>query len=385
MFINRYQLVNNKIRNSTIIIATALILISCRTLYYNIPDISDYKIFPYRIIKNSPDSIFYFAKSDDLSNLGERIYTYYTPLLPNPVTINDYAERSKSAVLIIIRNDTIIYEKYGKEYQESSIFNVFSVTKAFITTLVGFAIDDGLIKSVDQKITEFIPEFSGVNGFDEITVRHLLLHSSGIRVSNAKFNSFSDQARYYYSRNLKKLALKAKLNGRPGKETHYSSVDPQLLAMILERATGTTLSYYLQEKIWQSIGMQYEATWSLDNKGKNSIEKGFSCLNCTAIDLAKLGRLYLHNGIWENKQLLSSDFISEAIKRDSTDDNNFNFQYSFGLGPKLYGSYYSKGLYGQLIYIYPKKNILIIRVGEADLKYNPQLINHIMLQIIDQI
>ena len=375
----------NTIKNIIVIIAVYLTAISCRVLYYNIPDISDYKIFPYRIIKNSPDSIFYFTKSDNLTSLGEIVYTSYEPLLPDAVTLNDYVEESKTAALIIIRNDTIIYEKYEKKYQESSIFNVFSVTKGFITTLVGIAIDEGFIKSVDQSITEFIPEFSGIEGFNEIKIRHLLLHTSGIKFSDSKPNPFSDNARYYYTRNLRKLALKAELYGKPGKEIHYSSVNFQLLAMILERATGTSLSSYLQEKIWQRIGMQYEAIWSLDNKGKNSIEKGFSCLNCTAIDLAKLGRLYLHNGVWGNRQILSPGFIVESTKRDSTDGSYWNFQYSFGLGPKLYGSYYSKGLYGQLIYIYPKKNILIVRIGETDRKYNPQFINQLALQIIDQI
>jgi len=153
--------VRNTIKNIIVIIAVYLTAISCRVLYYNIPDISDYKIFPYRIIKNSPDSIFYFTKSDNLTSLGEIVYTSYEPLLPDAVTLNDYVEESKTAALIIIRNDTIIYEKYEKKYQESSIFNVFSVTKGFITTLVGIAIDEGFIKSVDQSITEFIPEFSG--------------------------------------------------------------------------------------------------------------------------------------------------------------------------------------------------------------------------------
>lgn len=376
---------HNQLKHIIIILAIVAVASSCRTLIYNIPNLSDYKIFPYRVIKNSPESIFYFSKSDTLNNLGKVIFTNYNTLLPDVVTLNDYIEGSKTAAFIIIRNDTIIYEKYNKKYQKNSIFNTFSVTKVFITTLVGIAIDEGLIRSVDQAITEYIPELIEIEGFSEITVRHLLIHTSGIKFSDSRFNPFSDNARYYYGRNLRKLVHKAELYESPGVETHYSSVNVQLLALILERATGTTLSSYLQENIWQRIGMQYEATWSLDNKRKKSIEKGFSCLNCTAIDLAKLGRLYLNNGVWGNKQILSQSFIYEATKRDTTDGSCWNFQYNFKLGPKQYDSYYSMGLYGQLIYIYPKKNIIIVRVGEADLKYNSQFINHIVLQIIDQI
>ena len=376
---------NNQLKLITILLIIAGIITSCRTLIYNTPDLSDHIIFPWRVIKNTPESVFYFPKSDSSHNLGKEIFTSYSSLLPNDVPLDEYVEGSKTAALIIIRNDTILYEKYNKEYQESSIFNTFSVTKVFITTLVGIAINEGLINNVDQPITEYIPELLEKEGFSEITIRHLLDHTSGIEFSDARFNPFSDNARYYYTRNLRKLVLKADLYVSPGVETHYSSTNVQLLALILERATGTTLSSYLQEKIWKRIGMQYEATWSLDNKSENSFEKGFSCLNCRAIDLAKLGRLYLNNGVYDNEQILPRSFINEATKRGTNDGSCLDFHYNFRLGPKQYGSYYARGLYGQLIYIYPKEKIIIVRVGEKDLKYNPQFIDHVVLEIIDQI
>jgi CubicO group peptidase (beta-lactamase class C family) len=377
--------VQNHLKHIAILLAIAALVSSCRTLIYNIPDISDYKIFPFREIKNTPESIFYFSKPDTLNNIGKVILTEYNELLPNVKTLDEYLEGSKTAAFIIIRNDTILYSRYDRKYQENSIFNIFSVTKAFITTLVGIAIDEGVIKNVDQSITDYIPELCEKEGFSEITIRHLLLHTSGIRFSDSNYSPFSDNARYYYGNNLRKLVFKAELYQHPGKEVHYSSVNVQLLAMILERSTGTSISSYLQQKIWQRIGMQYNATWSLDNKRKNSIEKGFSCLNCTAIDLAKLGRLYLNKGVWDNKQILSQGFIQEATKRDTVNGSGWDFRYNFRLGPKQYESYYSRGLYGQLLYVYPKKNIIIVRIGEVDHKYNPQFINDITMQIIDQI
>ena len=320
-----------------------------------------------------------------INKIGNVILTNNHTLLPNAVSLDDYIMESKTAAFIIIRNDTIIYEKYTKDYQENSIFNTFSVTKVFITTLIGIAIDEGIIKSVDQVVTDYLPEFSEIEGFNQIPIRQLLLHTSGIKFSNARYGLFSDNAKYYYGHNLRKLVLKSELDEIPGTVTNYGSASVQLLALIIERASGKTLSSYLQEKIWQRIGMQYNATWSLDNKRENSMEKGFSCLNCTAIDLAKLGRLYLNGGVWEDQQILSQTFIDEAIKRDTTDGSSWNFQYNFRLGPEQYGSYFSRGLFGQLIYIYPKKNMIIIRIGETDLKYNPQFINHNVIQIIDQL
>ena len=369
-----------------IIIMLALVVSasSCRIIY-NVPDITDCDIFPYRVIKHAPDSVFHFSKSDGVNNLGNTIYAHNNLFLPDVVTLDEHIERSKTAVFIIIRNDSIIYEKYNKAYRENSIFNTFSVTKVFITTLIGIAIEEGLINSVDQAVTDYIPELLNVDGFSEITIRHLLLHTSGIKFTDSRFNPLSDNANYYYGHNLRKMVLKSKTYIEPGIETHYSSANLQLLGMILERATKSTLSNYMQEKVWKRIGMKYDATWNTDNKRKSSMEKSFSCLNCSAIDLAKLGRLYLNKGVWNNQEILPKSFVNEATRRDTTSGSFWYFQYNFRFGPKQYESYYARGLFGQLIYIYPRENIIIVRVGEADLKYNPQLLDHNIVQIIDQI
>ncbi|MEN8230981.1 MAG: serine hydrolase [Bacteroidota bacterium] len=368
----------------SIVLAVIVCASSCRIIY-NVPDITDYKIFPYRVIEHTPESVFYFSKCDSSNKLGNKIYAHNTLFLPDVVTLDEYIGESKTAAFIIIRNDSILYEKYNKEYRENSIFNTFSVTKVFITTLIGIAIDEGLITSVDQAITDFIPEFLNVEGFSEITIRHLLLHTSGIKFSDSKFNPLSDNARYYYGRNLRKRVMKAKIYIEPGIETHYGSVNLQLLGVILERVTQSTISNYLQEKVWQRIGMQYDATWNTDNKRRHPMEKSFSCLNCSAIDLAKLGRLYLNNGVWNNQNILPQSFVNEATRRDTTAGSFWYFQYNFRFGPKQYESYYARGLFGQLIYIYPRENIIIVRVGEQDLNYNPQLLDHNVVQILDQI
>ncbi|MBL7111954.1 MAG: beta-lactamase family protein, partial [Bacteroidales bacterium] len=167
-------------------------------MIYNIPDISDYKIFPYRIIKHSPESIYYFERTEPSNESGKVILVNNHKFLPNVVTLDDYITESKTAAFLIIRNDTVLYEKYNKDYRENSIFNTFSVTKVFITTLIGIAIDEGIIKSVDQVVTEYIPELLEINGFDKITIRQLLLQTSGIKFSNSRNGPFSDNAKYYY-------------------------------------------------------------------------------------------------------------------------------------------------------------------------------------------
>jgi CubicO group peptidase (beta-lactamase class C family) len=347
--------------------------------------LSDHKIFPSNTINNNPEYIFYFQRPEKQDEIGNSIKFNSIKLGVIKVTLNEFISETKTAAFIIIRNDTVLYETYSKKYNENSLFNTFSVTKAFITTLVGLAIDEGKIQNVDQAITDYIPELSEKSGFNKISIKHLLNHTSGIEFNETRMNLFSDNSRYYYGRNLRKLVLSAKIKTNPGTEFHYSSVNTQLLGLVLERATGTTLSNYLEEKIWQRIGMQYDASWSLDRKRKEPFEKCFSCLNCRAIDMAKLGRLYLNKGIWNGDTILSQGFIHEATKRDTTDGGSWNFHYNFRLGPEQYGSFYTRGLYGQLIFIYPEKKIIIVRLGEAALKYNPYYFNDCLLQIIDQL
>jgi CubicO group peptidase (beta-lactamase class C family) len=368
-----------------VLLAFVFIMPSCRALRYNIPNLTDYEIFPYRTVNPDPESVFHFYRSDNTDYYGKRIKLNNNELLPDAICLDKYIDETKSVALLIIRNDTILFEQYEPAYNESSIFNIFSVTKMFITTLVGAAIKDGLIESVDQKVSDYIPELRNKEGFNEITIKHLLLHTTGIKFSDVKYNPISDNARYYYGRDLRKLLLKAKFYEQPGKEVHYSSVNTQLLGLVLERATGSTLSSYLQNSIWTKAGMQYPAIWSLDNKSENGFEKCFSCLNCTATDMATLGRLYLNNGKYMDNQILTEDFIREATCRDTTEGSCWNFQYNLRFGPKEYGSYFSRGIYGQLIYIYPRKNIIIVHLAEKDLKYNPQLLENNILQIIDQL
>ncbi|MFC2129600.1 serine hydrolase domain-containing protein [Bacteroidota bacterium] len=383
--IHRFRNILHKFIPIPLLLALVLLPFSCRALYYNFPDITDHIHFPSRTIENSPDSIFYFTKADKESKLGNEIFASNHFMSPNVVNLDTYLEDTKSAAFVIIRNDSILYEKYNKEFSENTSFNIFSITKVFMTTLVGIAIDEGSIESIDQPMTEYLPEFSAKEGFDKITIRHLLLHTSGIKSSDSKYNSVSENAKYYYGRNLRKLVFEAELYEEPGTSTHYESVNTQLLGLVLEKATNTTLSEYLQEKIWQKIGMQYNATWNTDYERGNPIEKCFASLNCTAIDLAKLGRLYTNNGMWNNQRILSQQYIKDATSRDVTGGSSLNFQYNFRPGPMPNECYYALGLYGQLIVIYPVENLIIVRIGEADLNYNPPFIKQSMIQIIEQL
>lgn len=362
----------------------AIVLSSCSVIY-NVPNIDDHKIFPYREIHKNPDSTFLFHDTDSKYDYGKQVMASPNYILPRSVSLDTYLENSKTAAFLIIRNDSLIYQKYTGDYSESSLFNVFSVTKMFMSTLTGIALNEGLIQNMDQAITDFLPELSDREGFEHITIRHLLNHTSGLKYEPYEHGLFSDNARYYYTHKLRNKTLKSHTEKPPGTSTNYGSHNMQLLALVLEEASGRNLSDYLEEKLWKKTGMQYNATWSTDNNRQDAIEKAFSNFNCRAIDLAKMGRLYLNHGNWQGEQIISKEFTELVTGRDTTGGSSRNFQYSFRLGPDAYGSYYTCGLFGQYLYIYPASNIIIVRIGEADRKYNPHFLKSNILEIIDQI
>lgn len=364
----------------------AVCLTSCkliRPLEYNIPKESNANLFPKRKIETG-DSIFHFVKKSDKYDLGKKIKVDDRALDPAEVGLDEMVKLHHTISFMIIRNDTILYEYYAPGYSDSNKVSSFSVAKSFVSTLIGIAIQEGKIKGVDQSITDFIPELKD-KGFSQITIQDLLKHTSGIHFSKQRYNPNSDNAQFYYTKNLRAKMLEATIDGPPGLHFNYQSENYQLLGLIIERATQQTLSNYLQEKLWKPLGMESDAFWNTDNQGDSAIEKAFCCLNATTRDFAKLGRLFLHKGNWNGKQILSTEWITEATRPDTTNGGKFNFQYNWLTGPKKYGSYYAAGLYGQYIYVYPEKNVIIVRFGKQDLEYNPTYWKSLFIQIIDEL
>ena len=371
-------------RNTIIIMS--FFLCGCniiKPIVYNIPKEKNALQFPSRIISKG-DSTFTFIPQKYDYRLGEKVVVDEKVVNPRGVNLNVFDKLHHTISFMIIRNDTVLYESYTGKYKENSPVSSFSVAKSFVSTLVGIALEEGKIKNVHQSITDFIPELKE-KGFTPINVQHLLKHTSGINFSQQLLNPNSDNAQLYYGKDLRKRMLAFHIKEQPGLHFDYQSENYQLLGLILERATGQTLSKYLQEKIWKKIGMENNAFWNVDNESENGIEKAFCCLNATTHDFAKLGRLYLQKGNWNGKQIVPRKWIEESIHPDTEAGGKLNFQYNWIAGPKKYGSYYAAGLYGQYIYIYPEKNIIIARFGEEDLAYNPTYWKSVFLQIIDQL
>ena len=342
------------------IVIISILLTSCkvgRFIVYNFADIKDYKKFPSRPLVSN-ETKFKF----DSTETGKYPKFLKVGKTQKSTLIEKILEDNKTVAFLIIKNDTIQYEKYFKGYSKESIIPSFSMAKSFTSILIGCAIDEGLIKSIDEPIVKFIPELQK-NGFDKVTIKHLLQMTSALKFSESYINPFGEAASFYYGRNLKHEISKLKLKGEPGQKFEYVSGNPQLLGLILERVLKTkTITQYFQEKIWTPLEMEYDGSWSIDRKN-NGIEKTFCCVNARARDFAKIGRLYLNKGKWNGKQIVSQKWVEESTKIDTTEGSDEGYQYQWWL-PSNNGDFMAEGILGQFVYVNPAENTVIVRMGK---------------------
>lgn len=343
------------------ILLTFTLLSGCylpKTLYYQFPDLDDYKHFRNRTLETSGPQPWPLAAA----------YGHYQI----PDSCSAMLKAIQTTAFVIICNDSIVYEQYWEDGGSETLSNSFSMSKTLVATLIGFAIQDGYIKSLEQPVYELIPGF-GKHGKDSIRIVDVLTMSSGIEWKEGYSGLFGPLTRAYYGRNLERMVMKLKKEISPGKTYRYQSISTQILALALEKATGKTLSEYATEKLWQPLGAEHPAQWSLDRR--NGDEKSYCCLHATARDFARLGLFWLHYGNWKGRQLLSEDYLRSCFTPCShlsdTRGNPVTF-YGYhcliteyeGLNVML-----AVGLGGQYIIAIPEKNVVIVRLGHRRTQY----------------
>jgi CubicO group peptidase (beta-lactamase class C family) len=273
----------------------------------------------------------------------------------------------KTVAFLVIRRDTILYERYFKGYDTTHVHPSFSMAKSVVSMLIGTAIADGFIRDVQQPITDFIPELKA-SGFEVVTIEHVLQMTSGIDFSESYVNPFGTVAKFYYGRQLTKYTLDLKLKRPPGAMWEYVSGDTQLLGLLLERALRAkgdqrTLTQYLSDRIWTPLGMEHASSWSIDHKG-DGIEKAFCCINAPARDFAKLGSLYLKKGSWRGQQLVPQAWVETSTKASTTNGGVGFYRYQWWL-PSSEGDFNAEGILGQFIYVDPSRDLVMVRLGGA--------------------
>lgn len=318
---------------------------------YSSAYIEDFKNFPSNKIQNDRHQKWNISSDFNKTKL--------------PDYINKLNKDLETVAFLVIVNDSILHEQYWHGYNEQSISNSFSMSKSWISTLIGIAIKEGYISSINQKVCDFLPEFSNGNNC-KITIKDLLTMSSGLSWSENYYNPIGQAAESYYGDNLRDLVMSLESVEAPGQIFRYNSACTQLLTYILEEATGETVSEYVGQKLWKPMGAKYPALWSMDRE--NGDEKGFCCINSNARDFGRLGRLYLNFGNWEGLQILDTSYIKEAtspanlFKHDGK--KNINYGYQFWLtNYKNDFVYYARGLWGQYVICIPQKNMIIVRLG----------------------
>ncbi len=324
----------------------------------------------------APTTPFQFKKST--KDWGQEIKVNdWTKRIPFFRSIKELIADYPNNAFLIIKNDTILFETYD---QSATTPNTsFSVAKSFISALIGIAIQEKLIGSEKDLVSKYIPEIASTQYANELTIEHLLNQTSGI-----KFDWKMD-ANIYYGKDILKSLGKIEFAHRPGTTQHYLNITTQLLGIILTRVSNKTVSAYLQEKIWQPLGMESNGFWNTDKK--NKLERSFCCMNGSARDFAKFGRLYLNNGNWNGHQIVPIEWVEKSIARNANAGSSHGYNYSWHIGLKEYEDFMAEGLYAQYIYVSKKKNIIIVSQNDRQkpIKEHRLKWKYIFRQIVDQL
>lgn len=264
-----------------------------------------------------------------------------------------------TVAFLIIKNDSIWHESYYDGYDKNSKSNSFSMAKSIVSAALGKAIMEHKIKSLDQLVSDFYPEFKEGKAA-KMTVGDLASMASGLNWDESYYSPFSITTRAYFDEDLKKLILGLKAADEPGKEYKYLSGNTQLLAMIIEKATGQNLASYVSEKFWKPLGAENDALWQTDNE--NGMVKAFCCIASDARDFARFGKLYKQYGKWNGQQILDSAFVAKSVTPRFTSSP----QYGYGWWLSNYKNkkiFSMRGHLGQYVIVIPEENVIIVRLG----------------------
>ena len=340
-----------------------------RIIRYQTPLPDTYQHFPQRVMKASSDPLsFVEAPKGNLDTL--KVKDGSGKLIP----FSQYFEQGKLNAFLVIQRDSLIYEKYSSMHGRSLLSNTFSVGKSMLSVLLGKAMADGYIKNLDQEVKSLIPEFKDHPAFTYTSLDHLLQMKSGLAFERTNGNPihdlFSEEAGFYYTDDFKRDLLEVEADTLAGFRWKYSNLDPLILGWALENAIGKKLGEYFEESIWHPIGAEYEGSWGLDQEG--GLENTPSSFQCTAIDLAKMGRLYLELGKGKSEVVLPPAWIaySLSLRPDNLKNASKGWQQSTHQNywwiptDAKEGDYSAEGLHGQRLYVHPPTKTIIVQFAE---------------------
>ncbi|TAH42420.1 MAG: class C beta-lactamase-related serine hydrolase [Bacteroidetes bacterium] len=321
-----------------------------KTLIYTYPDIDDLDIFDSSVIQSS--SSLKWPEGKD-----------YNSVKLNPA-IGQVLLETVSEAFLVVKNDSIRYEEYWDKHNENTVSNSFSVAKSIVGILIGIAQDEKLL-DINDPVSKYLPEFSeGLNA--QLTIRNLLTMSSGLNWDESYTSLFSKTTEAYYGNDLEKIMADLEVVQEPGKKFNYMSCNSLLLAKILQKVSGQSISDYASQKLWEPIGAVHPAFWSLDKRG--GVEKAYCCFYSTARDFARVGKLMLDSGMWNNTRVLSKEYVQESLSPIGIPDETgkavdyYGYQWWL-LNHKNHKIFYARGILGQYILVIPEQRLIMVRLG----------------------
>jgi hypothetical protein len=300
-------------------------------------------------------------------------------VLPDQYQVNDstistqaFLDFTLTDAMLIIQHDSIKYEYYGNNFKQNDHHISWSMAKSVVSALFGIAIKEGSIKSIEQTVTDYLPDFKGT-GYDNVRIKDVLQMSSGVGFNGdyGDFNSDINVMGRYFALGMPMadFAKRLKREREPGTFNHYVSIDTQVLGMILVKATRKSISEYMNEKLWSQLNAEDDAYWIIDKAG---MEFALGGLNLTARDYAKVGQLFLDSGRWKGKQVVPEQWVRASVTPDAPHvmpgkRNNailadgYGFQWWIPFGAK--DEFDAQGIYDQFIYVDPDKDLVIVKLS----------------------
>ena len=303
---------------------------------------------------------FEFAKEENIALVdGFQFGGSFYPTEP-------FLQDTKTSALLVIQDDVIRYENYFFGGDEATVFSSNSMGKSFVSALMGFAVADGFIDSVNDPLGKYIPEFVGTD-LENIPIKACLQMASGIDFNeDTDMNSFS--MRTLMGTPAMEVIAGYGVQEPPFTYRRYLSINTEILGQVIKNATGKGLGEYMEEKLWTRIGSAHDAYWTLNN----GTELANGGLSISLRDYARFARLYLHEGNWNGEQLLPRDWIRDSLdisadysKPGANNDgyNAIGYGYQWWVPEGDQGEFMAIGVYGQFLYVNPEQNVIIVKVN----------------------
>lgn len=294
-------------------------------------------------------------------------FTFEGITLPTEQFLSD----TDTSALVILKDGKLVYENYWLTGGRDVRWMSWSVAKSYVSALIGIAVEEGHIRSIEDAVTDYVPLLKGT-GYDGVRIKDVLQMSSGARWVEDYSDMDSDIMRwaviFALGGSTDKFLTTLTRETEPGTYNRYSSADTQVLGLLLTEATGRTLTDYMQEKLWHPLGAEHDADWVHDSEGREIAAWG---LNSTARDFAKLGELYRLKGRWGGAQLLPAHWVEASVTPDAPhlmpgDNPQSNRVLGYGYQwwiPGGQSDYTAIGVYNQFLYVNPESGVVIVKLS----------------------